>query len=99
MGYRTGRKKSQRRRISLTSRVGGVTTELRSSLGGTGDRFGDYSPCVYRANLPCVSRHNQLTNTKFARPITKIRSLLRREEEEEEEEEGSIQFGRIFTRR
>ena len=40
-------------------------------LGGAGDKFGDYL-CVDCANLPCVRGNNQVTNTTFTRPVTKI---------------------------
>ena len=42
-----------------------------TELGGAGDRFGD-NLCVDCANLSCVSGHNQFTNTKFTRRVTKI---------------------------
>ena len=42
-----------------------------SKLGEAGYRFGDYL-CVACANLPCVSGHNNFTNTQFTRHITNI---------------------------
>ena len=42
-----------------------------AKLEKAGDRFGDYL-CVHCTNLSCVSGCNQLINTKFNRPITKI---------------------------
>ena len=40
-------------------------------LGETGCRFGEYL-CVDCGNLPCLSGHSQLANTKFTKPNTKI---------------------------
>ena len=48
-----------------------MTHNTFTKRGGAGDRFGDYLS-VDCANLPCVSGHNQFTNTKLTRPITKI---------------------------
>ena len=45
--------------------------ELIDQLGGASDRFCDYL-CVDCANMLCGSGHNQFTNTKINRPITKI---------------------------
>ena len=50
---------------------GTLFNSLTIKLGGARGKFGDYL-CVHCANLPCVSGHNQFTNTKLTRPITKI---------------------------
>ena len=42
-----------------------------TKLGGADDRFGNHL-CVYWANLTCLSGCNQLANTKFTTPVTKI---------------------------
>ena len=95
MGYRTGRKKSQRRRISLTSRVGGgVTSELRSKLRNLVVRSGELCDLTRLRSLN-YGKLAQSTHTKSPNLSPTSPSLLRRGEEEE----GSIQFGRIFTRR
>ena len=48
-----------------------------AKLGGAGDRFGDYLSvdCV---NLPWVSGHNQLSNTKFRSLVIEGRSWWQR---------------------
>ena len=60
----TSLERRRRRFIRASASVG-------SKLGEDCDRFGDYL-CVVCDSLHCASGHNQIINTKFTKPITKI---------------------------
>ena len=57
--------------INRITAVAAGTHSLIDKPGWAGDRFGD-ELCGDYANLPCASRCNQVSNTKFARHIAKI---------------------------
>ena len=60
---------SKRNTLILSPPISFLIKHLIIKLGGTGHRFGGYQV------VDCVSGRNQLRNTKFTRPNTKILKL------------------------